>query len=197
MESIGLFNTYFLMDSLILWHLPKKFMVPPLTTITWHSGAGSRKQFNSLAILQLIKLWVLPESINTITFYFLICPSIFIVWGVVIPINALQDMVGFISSLCGVGSWWVSFYFDVSWYFSSWYFTAWTFFFLICPSILRVWGVVIPAIAIQDMVGFICSHKPLVMWSIFTEEMIAHYEDTKSNTTTIAKSKRALWHIGK
>ena len=28
----------------------------------------------------------------------------------------------------------------------------------------------------------ICSHKPLVNWSIFTEEMIAHYEDTKRNT---------------
>jgi len=26
------------------------------------------------------------------------------------------------------------------------------------------------------------SCKPLVMWSIFTEEMIAHYEDTKRNT---------------
>ena len=29
--------------------------------------------------------------------------------------------------------------------------------------------------------GF-CSHKSLVTWSIFMEEMIAHYEDTKSNT---------------
>ena len=28
----------------------------------------------------------------------------------------------------------------------------------------------------------LCSHKPLVTWSIFMEEMIAHYEDTKSNT---------------
>jgi len=28
----------------------------------------------------------------------------------------------------------------------------------------------------------LCSCKPLVMWSIFTEEMIAHYEDTKRNT---------------
>ena len=28
----------------------------------------------------------------------------------------------------------------------------------------------------------LCSHKPLVMWSIFMEEMIAHYEDTKRNT---------------
>eukprot|EP00253_Pinus_taeda_P029910 PITA_29910 len=27
-----------------------------------------------------------------------------------------------------------------------------------------------------------CSCKPLVTWSIFTEEMIAHYEDTKRNT---------------
>ena len=29
---------------------------------------------------------------------------------------------------------------------------------------------------------WICSHKPLVTWSIFTEEMIAHYEDKKRNT---------------
>lgn len=28
----------------------------------------------------------------------------------------------------------------------------------------------------------LCSHKALVTWSIFTEEMITHYEDTKSNT---------------
>ena len=28
----------------------------------------------------------------------------------------------------------------------------------------------------------LCSHKPLVTWSIFMEEMIAHYEDTKRNT---------------
>ena len=28
----------------------------------------------------------------------------------------------------------------------------------------------------------LCSSKPLVMWSIFMEEMIAHYEDTKRNT---------------
>ena len=28
----------------------------------------------------------------------------------------------------------------------------------------------------------LCSRKPLVTWSIFTKEMITHYEDTKSNT---------------
>ena len=28
----------------------------------------------------------------------------------------------------------------------------------------------------------ICSRKQIVAWSIFMEEMIAHYEDTKSNT---------------
>ena len=28
-----------------------------------------------------------------------------------------------------------------------------------------------------------CSHKALFTWSIFTEEMIAHYEDTKSNSS--------------
>jgi len=28
----------------------------------------------------------------------------------------------------------------------------------------------------------LCSRKPLVTWSIFTEEMITHYEDTKRNT---------------
>ena len=30
------------------------------------------------------------------------------------------------------------------------------------------------------------------MWSIFTEEMIAHYKDTKSNTTTIGKRKKGF-----
>jgi len=28
----------------------------------------------------------------------------------------------------------------------------------------------------------LCSPKPLVTWSIFTEEIIAHYEDTNTNT---------------
>ena len=28
----------------------------------------------------------------------------------------------------------------------------------------------------------LCSRKPLITWSIFMEEIIAHYEDTKSNT---------------
>ena len=28
----------------------------------------------------------------------------------------------------------------------------------------------------------LCSHKTLVAWSIFMEEMIEHYEDTKRNT---------------
>ena len=43
----------------------------------------------------------------------------------------------------------------------------------------------------------LCSRKRLVTWSIFTEEMIAHYEDTKSNTTTIGKRKRDLLKSGK
>ena len=29
---------------------------------------------------------------------------------------------------------------------------------------------------------WLCSHKPLVTWSIFMEEMITQYEDTKRNT---------------
>ena len=36
----------------------------------------------------------------------------------------------------------------------------------------------------------LCSRKQLVTLSIFTEEMIAHYEDTKRNTTTIGRKKR-------
>ena len=104
MESIGLFNTYSPMVILILWHFLEKFTVPPFATITWHFGVGYRKQFNSLATLQWIKLWVLPESINTITLFFLICPSILRFWGVVILSNALHDMVGLISSLSRVGS---------------------------------------------------------------------------------------------
>ena len=30
---------------------------------------------------------------------------------------------------------------------------------------------------------WLCSHKPLVTWSIFTEEIIAHYEYTNRNTS--------------
>ena len=29
---------------------------------------------------------------------------------------------------------------------------------------------------------WLCSRKSLITWTIFTEEMIAHYEDTRSNT---------------
>ena len=29
---------------------------------------------------------------------------------------------------------------------------------------------------------WLCSRKQIITWSIFTDEMIAHYEDTKSNT---------------
>ena len=29
---------------------------------------------------------------------------------------------------------------------------------------------------------WLCSHKQFITWEIFTEELIAHYEDTKSNT---------------
>ena len=86
--------------------------------IKWNSGAGNRKQFNSLATLQWIKLWVLPESINTVTFFFLICPSILRVWGVVILDNALHDMVRLISSSSRVGSWCISSSFEVSCSFS-------------------------------------------------------------------------------
>ena len=52
MEWIGIFNTYSPMVSLILWHFLEKYIVPPFETITWNSGAGYRKQFNSLAIFQ-------------------------------------------------------------------------------------------------------------------------------------------------
>ena len=119
MERIGLVNTYSPMVSLILWHFPEQFIVPPFATITWHSGVGYKKQFNSLATLQWIKLWVLLESINTITFFFLICHSILRVWGVVIPTNALHDMLGLISSSSRVSSWCISSSFEVPYSFSS------------------------------------------------------------------------------
>ena len=32
---------------------------------------------------------------------------------------------------------------------------------------------------------WLCSHKKIVTWTIFTEEIITHYEDTKSNTFLI------------
>ena len=110
MENIGLF------DHIPLWlawyyGIFEKFIVPPFATITWHFGARYRKQFNSLDILQWIKLWVITESINTITLFFLICPPILRVWGVVIPSNALHDMVRIISSSSRVGSLCISFSF--------------------------------------------------------------------------------------
>ena len=113
MESIEQFNTYCSMVSLILWHFLDQFIVPPFSTITWHSGTGYGKQFNSLSILQWIKLWVLPESISIITFLFLICPCILRAWGVIIHTNALTDMVGFVSSSSRVGSLCISSSFEV------------------------------------------------------------------------------------
>ena len=44
-----------------------------------------------------MKLWVLPESINIVTFLFFMYPSILRVWGVLILANAWQDIVGVIS----------------------------------------------------------------------------------------------------
>ena len=32
------------------------------------------------------------------------------------------------------------------------------------------------------MVSWLFSHKQFIAWAIFTEELIAHYEDTKRNT---------------
>ena len=95
---IGLFNTYFPIARLILWHLPEQFIVPPSAIITWNSGAGYTKQLRTLANLQWMKLWVLLESINAVTLFFLMYPSIMRVWRVLIPANAWQDMVGVISS---------------------------------------------------------------------------------------------------
>ena len=37
---------------------------------------------------------------------------------------------------------------------------------------------------------WLCSHKPLVTWSIFIEEIIAHYEDTNRNTFFRATSQQ-------
>ena len=119
MESIVLLNTYFPMVSLILWHFPENFIVPPFATISWHFVVGYRKKFNSLVTLQWIKLWVLPKSVNTITFLFLICPSILRVWVVVILANALKYMVGFVSYFSGVGCWCISSSFYVIYSFSS------------------------------------------------------------------------------
>ena len=51
MERNGLFNTFSLMVNLILWHFWEKFIIPPFATITWHSGVGYRKKFNSLSTL--------------------------------------------------------------------------------------------------------------------------------------------------
>ena len=119
MDSIRIFNTYSSMVIFILWHFPNQFTVPPFETITWFSGVGYRKKFNSSTILQWIKLWVLLESINTITFFFFIYPFILRVWRVVIPTSSLQDMVGLIYSFSMVCSWCISSSFDVSYFFSS------------------------------------------------------------------------------
>ena len=121
MEIIGLLNAYSSMVRIMLWNFLEQFMFPPFATITWHHRVGYRIQFRSLAILQLIKFWVLPKSINTITFFFFIYSSISKVWGVVIRTNALQDMVRFIYpfSTRRVGSWCMYSSFNVSCSFSS------------------------------------------------------------------------------
>ena len=93
---IWIFNTYPPIDILILWHFHEQSIVPPSAIITWNYGAGYTKQLRTLANLQWMKLWVLLESINTITFFFLTYPSIMTVWGVLILANAWQDIVGVI-----------------------------------------------------------------------------------------------------
>ena len=44
--------------------------------------------------------------------------------------------------------------------------------------------------------GF-CSRKPLVTWSIFMKEMIAHYEDTKRNTFFSQLITQTKWFNGR
>ena len=83
-------------EKLVLWHFPEQFIVPPSTIITWNSGVKYTKKLRILANLQLMKLLILPESINIVTFFFFMYPSILRVWGVLIPSNAWQHMVGVI-----------------------------------------------------------------------------------------------------
>ena len=74
-EIIGLFNTYFPVVRLILWHFHEQFIVPSSAIITWNYGVVYTNKLRSLATVQRINLWVLPESINIVTFLFLIYPS--------------------------------------------------------------------------------------------------------------------------
>ena len=85
---MGLFNTYSPVVRVILWHFPEQLIVPPSTIITWNSGAWYIKQLRALYNLQWMNLWVLLESINTVTFFFFKYPSILRVWGMQIPTNA-------------------------------------------------------------------------------------------------------------
>ena len=98
MEIMGLSKKFSLVLSLIIWHFPKQFMVPPSTIITWNSGVVNKNQLRSFSNLQLMKLWVLPESINIVTFFLLMCPCILRVCGVMMSVNAWQDIVGVFSS---------------------------------------------------------------------------------------------------
>ena len=61
--------------------------------LKWNcASVGYKKKLRSLAPLKWTKLWVLPKSINTVTFLFFIYPSILRFWGVIILPNSWHDM---------------------------------------------------------------------------------------------------------
>ena len=68
-------------------------MVSLLATVTWSPLIPWNPQFNLLATMESMKLWVLPESTNTMISWFLVLPYILIVWQVSLPHKACSDIV--------------------------------------------------------------------------------------------------------
>ena len=60
-------------------------------------GYDMELTMNCLTVMRILCQQVLLETINIVTFFFLIYPSILIVWGVLILSNAWQYMAGVIS----------------------------------------------------------------------------------------------------
>ena len=83
----GLSSKYSPIVILILWNFLEQFMAPPSATTTWNSSVGYKEKMRSLANFYLMKLWVLLESINIVSFLFLIYPYNLRVWGVLMLTN--------------------------------------------------------------------------------------------------------------
>jgi hypothetical protein len=92
--------------SFTLWNFPTFPNFFPSTTITLMSGTRDTNNLTFLSILISRILWVLPVSISTTTSSFFICPFNLRVFGWVMHVMVMIDILGVFSSMRFQVSFW-------------------------------------------------------------------------------------------